>query len=45
MPADDESVSWVPLAAVILLGWLVVALAVGTIVGHGIEFGTRIDSD
>jgi len=43
--AKDERVSWAPLAAAVLLSWLAVALAVGTIVGHGIAFGTRSDCD
>ncbi len=43
--ADDESMNWASMAAVILLSWLGVALAVGTIVGHGIAFGTRSDAD
>jgi hypothetical protein len=42
--SDDQSVSWTSLLPVVLLGWLVVALAVGTIVGHGIAFGTGSDS-
>jgi hypothetical protein len=43
--AKDERVSWASLAAAVLLSWLAVALAVGTIVGHGIAFGTRSDCD
>jgi hypothetical protein len=31
------------MAATVLLCWLAVALAVGTIVGHCIAFGTRHD--
>lgn len=38
-----DSVSWASLVAIVLLGWLVVALAVGAIVGHGIAFGTGSD--
>jgi hypothetical protein len=34
---------WAPLVAVCLLCWLGVALAVGTIVGHGIALGTSGD--
>jgi hypothetical protein len=43
--ADYESVSWASLLSVILLIWLAVAIGVGTIVGHGIAFGTGSDSD
>lgn len=42
---DDSDMSWPNLAAMILLSWLALAVAVGTIVGHGIAFGTRSDSD
>lgn len=42
---DDSDMSWANLAAMILLNWLALAVAVGTIVGHGIAFGTRSDSD
>lgn len=42
---DDSDMSWANLAAMILLSWLALAVAVGTIVGHGIAFGTRSDSD
>lgn len=45
IPHDDASMSWAHLASVILLSWLAVAVAVGTIVGHGIAFGTRSDPD
>jgi hypothetical protein len=43
--ADDAGVTWVSLFAVVALCWLGVALAVGTIVGHGIAFGTGSDSE
>jgi hypothetical protein len=43
--ADDAGVSWASLVAVVLLSWLGVALAAGTIIGHGIAFGTGSDSD
>jgi hypothetical protein len=43
IPADDARVSWISFLAVLLLCWLGVALAVGTIVGHGIAFGTGSD--
>jgi hypothetical protein len=36
-------VSWASLLAVVLLSWLAIALAVGTVVGHGIAFGTGSD--
>jgi hypothetical protein len=36
---------WPHLVAVCLFSWLAVALAVGTIVGHGIAFGTPGDRD
>lgn len=42
---DDSAMSWANLAAMIVLSWLALAVAVGTIVGHGIAFGTRSDSD
>jgi hypothetical protein len=35
--------NWASLVAVALLSWLGIALAVGTIVGHGIAFGTGSD--
>jgi len=38
--ADGERMSWASPIAVVLLAWLGVALAVGTLVGHGIAFGT-----
>lgn len=41
--ADDESMSWVSLLAVVLLSWLAIALAVGTLVGHGATLGTGSD--
>jgi hypothetical protein len=40
-----ESMSWIPLLAVGVLGWLAIALTVGTIVGHGIAFGTGSESE
>ena len=40
-----RSVSWTTLLAVVLLSWVTIALAVGTIVGHGIAFGTGSDFD
>jgi hypothetical protein len=43
--ADDASVSWASLVAVVLLSWLGVALVTGTIIGHGIAFGTGSDSE
>jgi hypothetical protein len=43
--ADDHSVDWLSLSAVAILGWLAIALAVGTVVGHGIAFGTASDAD
>lgn len=36
-------VSWASLLAVVLLSWLAIALVVGTVVGHGIAFGTGSD--
>jgi len=45
IPGDDRSVSWASDAAVFLLSWLSVALVVGTIVGHGIAFSNRRDSE
>jgi len=45
IPGDDRGVSWASDAAVVLLSWLSVALVVGTIVGHGIAFGNRRDSE
>jgi hypothetical protein len=41
--ADDANVSWISLLAAVVLCWLGVALAVGTIVGHSIAFGTGSD--
>lgn len=35
--------SWVSLLAVVLLSWLAIALAVGTLVGHGATLGTGSD--
>jgi hypothetical protein len=40
---DDQRVNWASLIAALLLSWLGIALAVGTIVGRGIAFGTRTD--
>jgi hypothetical protein len=45
IPFDDATMSWVNFAAAILLAWLALAVAVGTIVGHGIWFGTRSHAD
>jgi hypothetical protein len=36
--------SWASPVAVVLLAWLGVALAVGTLVGHSIAFGTGSDA-
>ena len=41
--ADDQIVHWLSLIAVVILSWLGIALAVGTLVGHGIAFGTGSD--
>jgi hypothetical protein len=38
-------VTWASLLAVVLLSWLGIALAVGTLVGHGIAVGTGSDFD
>lgn len=35
--------SWAVLLAVVLLGWIAIALTIGAIVGHGIAFGTGSD--
>jgi hypothetical protein len=40
-----KNVTWASLMAVVLLSWLGVALMVGTVVGHGIAFGTGSDSE
>jgi hypothetical protein len=40
----EMSVHWASLISAVLLSWLAVALVVGTLVGHGIAFGTRSDS-
>jgi hypothetical protein len=40
-----EAMDWQQLLAVCLLSWLGVALAVGTIVGHGIALGAPGDRD
>jgi hypothetical protein len=37
--------SWESLAAVAIFAWLVIALVVGTVLGRGIGFGNRTDSD
>ena len=42
--ADGGSMHWTSLVMVVLLGWLGVALAVGTLVGHGISLGAERDS-
>jgi hypothetical protein len=36
---------WPHLIAIVFLSWLGLALAVGTIVGHGIALGTSTDPD
>ena len=41
IPGEDGDLDWASLLGVVLLGWLGVALAVGTVVGRGIAFGTR----
>ena len=41
--ADTQSVGWASLVSVVLLGWLAIALTIGTIVGHGIAFGSGSD--
>jgi hypothetical protein len=38
-------VSWELLVAVVLLSWLVIGLVVATVVGYGIAFGTRSNSN
>jgi hypothetical protein len=38
------AMDWPHLLGVCLVSWLAVALMVGTIVGHGIAFGTGSDS-
>jgi hypothetical protein len=43
--ADDGSMTWASLAAAVLLSWLGVALAAGTIIGHSIAFGTGSASE
>jgi hypothetical protein len=37
--------AWPQLIAVGIFGWVALALAVGTIVGHGITLGTSGDPD
>jgi hypothetical protein len=39
----SETMSWVSLAAVVLLSWLGVAVVVGTLVGRGISLGSPDD--
>lgn len=42
--ADDQNaLHWLTLFAIAILGWLAIALAVGTVVGHAIAFGTGRD--
>jgi hypothetical protein len=36
-------VNWLSLIAVAILSWLAIALVVGTVIGHGIAFGTGSD--
>jgi len=43
--ADGQDVDWLSLIAVAILSWLTIALVVGTVVGHGIAFGTGTDRD
>lgn len=43
--ADTQSVDRASLLSVVLLSWLGIALTVGTIVGHGIAFGTGSASE
>jgi len=42
---DDATVTLASLMALVVLCWLGVAVAVGTIVGHSIAFGTGSDSE
>jgi hypothetical protein len=42
---DDESVNWGFLVGVVVVGWLLIALVVATVVGHGIGFSAGSDSD
>ena len=43
--ADGAGMSWASQIAVVLLCWLGFALLTGTIIGHGIAFGTGSDSE
>lgn len=43
--ADHKSVGWELIVAVVLLGWLVIALVIATVVGRGTFLGTGRDSD
>jgi hypothetical protein len=36
---------WASLVAVVLLGWLGIALAVGSVVGHGIAVGAGTETE
>lgn len=45
MLGNDQRMNWASLLAAVVLSWLAVALVVGTLVGHGIAFGTQSDSD
>jgi hypothetical protein len=38
-------VTWESLVAVVLLGWLIVALAVAIVLGHGISFGAEREAE
>jgi hypothetical protein len=38
---DDTTLTWSQLTLVVLLGWIAVALVVGTVVGRGIAFAAR----
>ena len=40
----EESLYWASLAGVVLLCWLAIAIAVGTLVGHGISSGAESDT-
>jgi hypothetical protein len=42
---DDESVNWGLLGGVEVVGWLLIALVVATVVGQGIGFGAGSNSD
>jgi hypothetical protein len=41
----NQNVGSLSVLAVAILSWLAIAIAVGTVVGHGIAFGTGSDSD